>query len=224
MNTAFKGILVVLLLSVIVTALPAQERIKPISVLARSLVLPGWGEVYMGDNRGYVFMAAEVLLWASYFYCLEESDLNETASYEYALEYAHIQPGDYDEEYFLHLQKYNSSGFESGGYNENIRRLAITLYPDDPDAQQAYIENNMYGSGEAWHWDSRQSRSYFTQLRNDVVHFNDYATTVTGVIVVNHIISGLNALLKARSHNRNLDFSMGFGRDFTPMLRGSYRF
>ena len=76
-------------------------------------------------------LASEVLLWSASYYTSNEISLQNRSTYEYALKFAHIYPGSYDSQYYRDLAKYNSSGYEAGGYNAMIRQTAIDMYPYD---------------------------------------------------------------------------------------------
>ncbi len=214
----------VLLIMIIMIALGLSAQHKPGVMFLKSLVVPGYGELSQGKSIGYAFIASEILLWGSMYYFQEESDLSERHAYEYALEYAHIKPGDYGNDYLHDLSKYDSSGYEAGGYNENVRRTAINLYPGDTDAQQDYIQDHAYSDELAWSWDDRDSRNTYTKHYKDIQHNKDYAQAMVGAIVLNHVVSGLNSLFTARNTNRRIEMGVELKEDMTPTFVASWRF
>jgi hypothetical protein len=217
MSIVSKRLASVLLLALCLTTLTASPRSK---AFVRSAILPGWGELSQGNATGWVFLASEVGLWAGRFYCQEESDLNERNSHQYALHYANVTAGSFDEEYCYALSKYASSGYEAGGYNENVMRKA-TAQGLTGDALQEYLDLNAISDDMAWKWDAPENRARYTEMRRDITHYEDYAKAMAGFIVLNHLLSGLNAIRVVKAED-NLSFHTEWQRG--PMLVGSYRF
>ncbi|MDD2332208.1 MAG: hypothetical protein PHI68_06120 [Candidatus Cloacimonetes bacterium] len=186
-----KKILIVICILLSMSLLSGQSR--GITLL-KSLAVPGWGQISTGRNYGYGMLAAELSIISSMLYFDQEQDLKRKEAYQLALEYAHIQPGSYSQQYFRDLSAYNTSGYDAGGYNEMVRSTAMTLYPSNPQAQQEYIDTHIYSAEFAWNWDSDYQRGKFTSLRTRVNELMDYAKIATGVLLFNHLISGVDAL------------------------------
>ncbi len=220
-STFSKSVLLIVLL-VMTTQVFAQHN--PGLMFLQSLAVPGMGELWQGNNSGYVFIASEILLWSSMFYFQEESHLSKRHAYETALEYAHVTPRDYSDEYYHHLSKYDSSGYEAGGYNEGIRRTAINLYPGDAEAQALYIQNNAYSDDYSWNWDSDERKNQYTKHYKDIQTNKDYAQAMIGGIVLNHLVSGFNSLFYARKTNRRIEMGVHMDHDMTPVLSASWKF
>jgi hypothetical protein len=215
MNSVSKKLAIALLILAAAALLDASPRSK---ALFRSLLIPGWGELANGGNSGWAFMASETALWSSRFYFVEEADLNRRDSYQYALHYAHLAPGGYNDATFFAMSKYNSSGYESGGYNEHIMREAIAQGLSGDDLQN-YLAANAMPDDLYWNWDDLTNRARYVKMRREITHCEDYAKTMTGLIVLNHLLSGLNA---ARIAGKNTEFHVGWNRG--PMVLGTYRF
>ena len=136
------------------------SEISSRTAFLRSALIPGWGEITQGRSSGYINLAAEFFLWSSIFYFNEEEDLLLKESFNYAVKYAHIDPqADITDEYLYHLTKYNSSGYEAGGYNAYIVEQAEDI--EDPVARQEFIENNIYPDELNWEWDSKENRRQY---------------------------------------------------------------
>ena len=162
--------------------------------LVQSLVLPGLSQVRHGRNYGYGMLTAEAALISSLLYLNEEAQLKTQEYYEYALKYAHITPGDHADSYLRDLSKFNSSGYEAGGYNAWVRQEALRLFPHDPAQQQIYIDENIYLDDQAWNWDSVDNRGQYVQIRTEAQNMRDYRMLAVGVMIVNHLISGIDVL------------------------------
>ncbi len=183
---------------------------QPQHAFIKSAIIPGWGEISSGSNAGYVFLGVELLLWGSRFYFGDQVDLHEKDAYMFALQNAGLKPGDYEAVFMQRISRYNSSGFDPGGYNEHILRRAQNLYPDDQVAQNQYIlENAILDDDLAWNWGSRdQRRRYSIKLKN-ADHNRDYIKFVTGAIVANHIISAINSFRIANRIRSDLNLELG---------------
>lgn len=162
--------------------------------LGQSLILPGLAQVRNGRNYGYGMLAAEGAIISSLIYLKQESNLKKQEYYEYALRFAHIEPGEYQDSYLRDISKYNSSGYEAGGYNAAVREEAIRLFPHDPAQQQIYLEKNIYLDNLAWNWDSVENRGSYVQIRTQAQNLRDYGSMALGVLIVNHLISGIDVL------------------------------
>lgn len=184
--------------------------------LVQSLVLPGLSQVRHGRNYGYGMLTAEAALISSLLYLNEEAQLKTQEYYEYALKYAHITPGDLADSYLRDLSKFNSSGYEAGGYNAWVRQEALRLFPQDPAQQQIYIDENIYLDDQAWNWDSVDNRGQYVQIRTEAQNMRDYRMLAVGVMIVNHLISGIDVLRYNAKDNKAqvwLDI-----KDRSPML------
>ncbi|MFO7660879.1 MAG: hypothetical protein R6V77_08195, partial [Candidatus Cloacimonadaceae bacterium] len=183
---------------IILAALLAGQSLsaKPfrINPLLKSALVPGWGQVSLDRNYGYGMIASEVLLWSTLFYHNTEQELKDQESYEFALKFAHINPGSYSSQYYRDLAKYDTSGFEAGGYNALVRENAINLYPDNYALQQAYIDENAIPDEMAWTWDSYQQRKDYSSTRKEILELKDRAQLITGLIIANHVLSSIDML------------------------------
>jgi hypothetical protein len=218
MSIVSKRLLAVVLLGLFAwTSLAASPRSK---AFFRSAIIPGWGELSQGNPSGWVFVASEVGLWSGRFYCLEESDLNERNSQQYAQHFAHIEQGKYDDDYYYALSKYASSGYEAGGYNESVMRRA-TAQGLTGDNLQDYLDLYSYSDDMAWKWDAPANRARYTEMRREITHYEDYAKAMAGFIVLNHLLSGLNAI-RVTNVDDHLSFHTGWHHG--PTIVGTYRF
>lgn len=190
----------------------------------QSALIPGWGELSLQKNSGYAFLAAEMMMWSTVFYFNEELKLKDRGSINYAIKYAHIDPaGDYDADFYYHLSRYMSSGYETGGYNARVVEEAKAKYPNEPAAQSAYILANSYSDDFYWSWDSRSRRHDYSIMRKRITEYKGYIKGITGGIIANHIISAINTLLLANKMNR-LELGMEFNANLNPTLTLSYKF
>ncbi|NQT65802.1 MAG: hypothetical protein HQ554_06450 [FCB group bacterium] len=212
------------LLILFIASLMIAEEINTKKYMLRSALVPGWGELTAGNKTGLVFLASEVILLSSRFYFLEEAELKDKASFNYAVKYAHIDPTiDITDEYYYHLSRYMSSGFDIGGYNAYIVEIAKTRFPDDPQAQTQYIEDNSYSDDDYWGWDDEDRKKDYSILRKRITQYGDYAKAITGAVIANHIISALNAF-RVSSRLKNLNAQIQFDSNMNPIFTLQYNF
>lgn len=188
----------------------------------KSAILPGWGQLSIDNSYGYAMLTGEVLFWSAYIYSTTEQNLKDQQSYEYALKFAHVNPGKYSEQYYRDLSKFDSSGYSAGGYNAMVRQTAIDLYPYDLVLQQDYIDENAIPDEMAWQWDTYQQRKKYSSLRKDILELKDQAQVITGIIIANHIISSID-MLRLRKHWKNVNPSIRYYRN-TPILNFDIQF
>ena len=198
------------------------EDFNPRIALLKSAILPGWGEISLGDKTGYIFLTTEFIFWSSKIYFNEEEKLKEKEAYNYALKYAHIDPhNNYDETYYYNISRFTSSGFEPGGYNAYVVQQAENI--EDPILKQEYIQNNIYSDEYYWNWDNKDKMHEYGVKRKDASHFADYAKTIGGAIIANHIFSAINSL-RVSSKLKKMNLSIYFDRNMNPNLICSYKF
>ena len=224
MNTVSKTkVVIILIFLIIFSTLFAGENTGR-KYFFRSLLIPGWGELSQKNSSGYIFLTSELLFWFSRYYFLEEADLKDKASFNYAVKFAHIDSNtDYSNEYFFHLKRYDSSGYETGGYNAYIVELAKNLYPEDPEAQTAYINANAYSDEYFWQWDDDDKQHEYAILRKRIIQYNDYAKTFVGAILANRLISAINSL-RINSKLKRLQAGIEFNSNMNPMVSIKYNF
>lgn len=201
-----------------------SQQINPGKQFLKSALIPGWGELSMQKNSGYVFLAAEFMMWSTTFYFKEETKLKDKASINYAIKYAHIDPqGDYNEDYYYHLSKYVNYGYETGGYNAHIVETAMAKYPDDQAAQSAYIQANSYSENFYWNWDDKNRKHDYAIMRKRITEYSNYISGISGIIIANHLVSAINSLLLTNKINR-LEMGMELNSEMNPTLTLSYKF
>ena len=224
MNTVSRRKFVLVLLVLSITFLVTAEEISIRKSMFRSALVPGWGELSVGNKSGLIFLASEILLLSSRFYFVEEADLKEKASYNFAVKYAHISAElDLSDEHYYHMTRYLNSGFETGGYNANIVEIAKALYPDDLLAQTQYIEENAYSDDEYWAWDDKFKQKDYSILRKRITQYGDYVKAITGAVIANHIFSALNAF-RSSSRLKNLNAQVLLDSKMNPILTLQYKF
>ena len=158
-----------------------------------SFLLPGAGEYYAGSKKmAKIFLGTEVLLWSTYFSFRIYGNWKKSDYELYAVSHAGIQPAGKDHKYYVAMENYNSLR----EYNEaKLRQRNLAdLYPEDEQ--------------HSWQWDNKDSRRTFGTLRVASDRAYNRSLFVIGGVLINHLISGIDALRLAKKeesrHNQNI--------------------
>ncbi len=173
---------------------------NPMVALLLSCVLPGWGQIYAGETtRGRWFMAAEAGIWAGYGAFRIQEGMREDDYREYAQIFAGTAAGA-SSGYLSDMGGYiRSEGDDS--YNQSVACDARSLFPDDREAQRAYIAENGYYGDLSWDWGSEDSFYAYRELRHAASSADRNAFYMVGVAMLNRAVSGIDSAWMARRHN-----------------------
>lgn len=197
----------------------------PLSAAARSLALPGWGQMALGQRRGVAYAVVEVALWALW---ADRRGRGGDLRREYrdlAWATARIRAGERLDgawDYYEALSKWARSGAfdrdgsqpgiqpeeDPGTFNGSIWSLAKGIHfgagtppPGDPtwDAALAWYRARAYGDGFLWDWRGREGdlTRYRALIRRSDDRFRE-ATGAMGAVLANHLLSGTDAFVSAR--------------------------
>ncbi len=171
-----------------------------------SFLVPGLGEYYAGSNKmAKIFLGTEVALWTTYFGLRMYGNWREDDYKNFAIAHAHINPAGKDHDYFVNIEHFD----DIGAYNQKKlqQRNINALYP----------ENKEY----SWKWDSKKNRLKYEQLRMSSDRAFSSSVLVIGVVVLNHLISGIDAMrLALKADKEKSDLKMGF----IPLPEGGMQF
>ncbi len=143
----------------------------------RSLLVPGWGQHYVAGTGGR-FLAAEIIFWGGYMGFERLGDIRRDQYRTYAAEHAAARPGGKGRAYFDDL----------GFYQSRLEHNQFARYEDGPAAELYPLGRDFF-----WEWDQDASRERYRQLRNASSHAGRQALYMTGLVVVNHLVSAVHA-------------------------------
>jgi hypothetical protein len=167
-----------------------------------SLVLPGMGEAYVG-RTGYTkfFLTVEALAWGM----LVANHFNvtwQTKDYRnYAVQHAGVNPDAKDKDYWINVGYY----YSIYAYNEQKRR--------DRNIEAIYEENAFY----TWQWDTEENRKYYAVKRAETREMEGRAVYFMGAIVLNHLVSAINAMRLTRHYNKQEKLSWHLNCRYNPI-------
>jgi hypothetical protein len=154
-----------------------------LSPMVKSFLLPGWGEYALEKpNRGRIFILSETALWTSFAGALIVSNNYTDLFQAYAADYAGVETSGKDRQFWVDVGNYESLN----GHNEEHLRFR------DYDA--------IYPMNSEWHWEwtSEEKRLQYRDYRVASDTWALGAKFIAGSIVMNHIISAIDALYLQR--------------------------
>jgi hypothetical protein len=163
-----------------------------------SLLLPGMGELYGGDySTGKYFTIIEAASWITYF-GLDYYHRNEKQNYEdFAVLKAGVSTTGKDDSYWANIGVY----------------MNIDQYNNTMDLQwqfdKVYDRDAFY-----WKWKSNSERATYRDMWLASEHAKTALNYVAGVMVLNRIVSAINAVRIIKRHNRGVSAASSFGINF----------
>jgi hypothetical protein len=171
--------------------LPVESKSKKNAGLAiiYSLLLPGMGELYAENyNSGKYFTIAEGALWATFIGMNVYGNWQENRYKTYAQTYAGINPEGKDEDFYATIGLYTS--IESYNNEKALERRYDAML-----SEQKFF----------WKWNSTEQRkTYRSMWTSSEQTFND-VRFVVGAMLVNRLISAINAVRLVSSFNSELE-------------------
>ena len=205
------------------TTPPASLFIRPLA----SLILPGTGQLMAHQDRGAVYIAAELYLVSRYLQLDHEATVQARRFRNLAFDvarhaYAPIQH-DTVFEYFEQMERFAESGSYDGDpgpafmpeadpatYNGSVWLLARRTFwedpnvPPDPTSPQYWRALQFYqaravGPDFLWSW---RNHSLEHEVFRDYITRSDNAfrraQNQVGLLLANHVLSAVDALISAR--------------------------
>ena len=165
-----------------------------------SATVPGTGQLYVGENSGFLYLAIEAIGWASMIALRNKADQQKQDSQTYA-------GSPYDSTSAWNFSRYSHATGQDTGSLQN-------LYAGDPDAFYHQIgSNDLYAQG--WSNTPGANRSEYQSLEDEYQSSVRRSRYAAGALILNHVVSALDALHAARMHNlpltQNLHLKMGGG-------------
>ena len=155
-----------------------------------SLLLPGLGEIYVGDSRtkAFGFLAAEVGVWSTFFFFRKLEKWKRDDYIELAVVHADIDPIGKDDFFYDMVGFYDCRD----DYNKvsRVYTRSNPFYPETPEWD--------------WQWQDDDQKEQYRDLKNGSKAARRNANFTLGVAALNRAVSMIFAWRSARGHNRNL--------------------
>lgn len=159
-----------------------------------SLLVPGMGELYAGGfASGKYFLMAEAALWLTYgAFEIHGNDLRDGAR-AFASARAGLSLAGKDDQFFVDVGNF----LTMDEYNEKRLR--------DREPSRLYSP----AAGQYWRWESEESRLTYREQRVSSEDMYNNRKFAVAAIVINHIVSAINAGRAAISYNSSLNQTLG---------------
>jgi len=165
-----------------------------------SLLLPGMGELYADAyNTGKYFTIADGVLWGTLIGMSAYSNIQEDNYKSYAATRAGVIHENKDEDYYANIGDYTS----------------VYSYNDQKALERNF--NEMYDEeANFWKWNSTDERRTYRDMWNSSETASNNIQFVVGGLILNRIVSAINAARLVSSYNSRLEeeiswnFSVGF--------------
>ncbi|MGA7159578.1 MAG: hypothetical protein WBZ48_01160 [Bacteroidota bacterium] len=159
-----------------------------------SLLLPGMGEWYADDfGSGRYSLIAEATLWLTYASFQQYGTWYQNDARQFAVAHASASSNGKNDQFFVNMANFDNV------YEYNDQKLR------ERDAADLYDP----ASGYFWSWDSDADREHFRALRVSGDRIFNNSRFVIGAVIVNHIVSAINAARLVRHYNKNADEGLG---------------
>lgn len=177
-----------------------KERKKPVLSILYSAILPGMGEWYAGDfSSGYYFTAAEAALWSVYLGMSSYSTWQKDNYISFASVEGQVGVNNKNSEFYADIGNYTS----------------INQYNDEKafyrQFEKMYNESTHY-----WKWENETDRKAYRNMWLASQRTNNNLRFVVGGMLLNRLISIVNAVRLTARHNRSLSEETTWNLSVTP--------
>ncbi len=171
----------------------AKKKNTGVAVLL-SLLLPGMGELYADDySSGKYFTIAEVSLWGVYIGMNSYGNLLKSNYKSYASSVGGVNNNNKNADFYANV----------GGY------LSSREYNNAMALQGNF--DQMYNSGSYyWNWPSTVDRKNYRNLWTSSEQAHNNLRFVVGAMILNRVISIINAVRLVAAYNKNLNSELGW--------------
>lgn len=161
-----------------------EDQRSGIAALALSAALPGAGQIYAGERRGFAFAAVEAIGWLGWLLLRRGADdLREDARM--------LAGSPEDSSSAWSFERWEDTTLEDAA-------ALRALYAADREAFEAAIaQDRRYAAG----WSSAEAQARFGDLRRRSDRHLVHARTTEGVLWVNHVLAALDAVRAVKVHN-----------------------
>lgn len=173
---------------------PVFKKKSQAAAVLYSLILPGMGEWYAGDfGSGRYSLVAEATLWLTYASFQQYGSWYQSDARQFAVSHSGASLSGKNDQFFANIGNFDNV------YEYNDQKLRERDIPDVYDPAAGYF----------WSWDTDADRARFRAMRVTGDEIFNNSKFVLGAVVLNHIISAINAARLVRHYNKNADEGLG---------------
>ncbi len=169
-----------------------KDKKSPGLAIIYSLLLPGMGELYADSySSGKYFTIAEGALWATYIGFNSYGNWQKDNYRSFAASNGGVNNSNKNSDYYANVGLYKS----------------ITEYNDTKAFNRDFTA--MYNQQYYWNWTSNDRKVYRSMWLSSEHAFNNLRFVV-GAMILNRVISAINAVRLVSRYNKNIDESLGW--------------
>ena len=175
-----------IIIIICLSCITAREN-ENIKTKLQSLILPGWGELSLGEsNRANEYFIREAAFWLIFFGSKKTAAWYESDYTAFAQLHANVDLTGKNYLFVVNLGHYNSLD----DYNDTKQRQRLV---DDK-----YEKGNNFN----WQWDTSMNRIKFDNMRINSAISDKYAKFSVGGLILHRIISFFNVIYLERINSR----------------------
>ncbi len=187
---------------------PLVSKKSPFTAVVYSLLLPGMGEWYAdGFDEGRYSLIAEGSLWLTYYSFRQYGSWIQSDARNFASAHAGALIGGKGDQYFVDIGNFNDT------YEYNDKQLR------DRELEKVYDVN----AGFYWSWDSDANRREYRAMRVSGERVLNNSRFVIAAVIVNRILSAINAARLTRMYNERTGESVGSWRLESSLIHDGLR-
>lgn len=176
-----------------------DEKKSPALAILYSVLLPGMGELYAGSyEKGYYFTIADGVLWGLFTGFTLYGNWKEDNYKSFAQSNGGVNNDGKDEEYYANIGVYLS--IDDFNTAQELNR----------DFNQVYNTTTHY-----WNWNSESERKEYRNMWSSSEGAFNNVRFAVGALILNRIVSAINAVRLVSAHNKNLTEQMGWNVSFS---------
>jgi len=159
-----------------------------------SLLLPGMGELYADAYKsGVYFTVADGFLWGAFIGMNVYGGWQKDNYISYAQFNGDVASKDYDDDYYATVGEY----------------MNIDEYNNEKALERDY--DAMYDSEKYyWKWNTNNERKSYREMWESSEHSYNNVRFVVGALLLNRVISAINAVRLVSKYNNNLEQQVGW--------------
>lgn len=176
-----------------------DEKKSPALAILYSVLLPGMGELYAGSyEKGYYFTIADGVLWGVFTGFTLYGNWKEDNYKSFAQSNGGVNNDGKDEEYYANIGVYLS--IDDFNTAQELNR----------DFNQVYNTTTHY-----WNWNSESERKEYRNMWSSSEGAFNNVRFAVGALILNRIVSAINAVRLVSAHNKNLTEQIGWNISFS---------
>lgn len=193
----------------------AAPKKSGLLAMCASVLLPGLGHQYLGDNaKALIYYSAEALFIFGGVACDHYSKTIFNSAKAYAWEHAQAQGGaGADDQFWANVGRYD----ESDGYNQSISRgynfeMELIYRTQEKD----YLAPNLQ-----WHWDDPANRKKYSGIMEKSMTYQMVSSFFIGAMVLNRLVAFIDARVTAKQMETKALSSLQFVPQYDPQTQAS---